>query len=90
MKSKNKVILPSFITGVLAILTAGSIIGNAIANKNSAAINSYFDILPYKIVDDEDGGKKNTEYLNLPLLRKTAIMMTLLYGIMICVLLSKS
>lgn len=62
MKSKNKVILLSSITGVLAILTAGSIIGNAIANENSAAINSYFDILPYKIVDDEDGGKKNTEY----------------------------
>ena len=62
MRSKNKVILLSSITGVLAILTAGSIVGNAIANQKSAAINSYFDILPYKIVDDEEGGKKNTEY----------------------------
>lgn len=62
MRSKNKVILLSSVTGLLAVLTVGSVIGNAIANKNSAAINSYFDILPYKLVDDKEGGEKNTEY----------------------------
>ena len=61
MKRKTKVVLLSSVTGFLTILTIGSIVGNSIANKNSAAINSYFDLLPYKLVDD-DNGDKNTEY----------------------------
>ena len=62
MKRKSKAILLSTVTGILSILTIGSIIGGVIANKNSAAINSYFDILPYKLVDTDENEKKNTEY----------------------------
>lgn len=62
MKRKKTTILLSTVTGILSILTIGSIIGGVIANKNSAAINSYFDILPYKLVDTDENEKKNTEY----------------------------
>lgn len=50
------------LTSLFAVLFMASIIGSNIANYNSAAINSYFDILPYRpeqVGDDED---TDTEY----------------------------
>ncbi len=50
------------LTSLFAVLFIASIIGSNIANYNSAAINSYFDILPYRLEQVGDDEDTDTEY----------------------------
>ncbi len=54
-KRKTKIVW-SIATVLFAALTGASMIGASIANENSAAINSYFDVLPYRLetVDEDE------------------------------------
>ena len=50
------------LTIVFAILTIVSIVGASILNIYSAAINAYFNVLPYKLVDVDPNETVDSEY----------------------------
>lgn len=55
-------ILWLILTIVFAILTIVSIVGASILNIYSAAINAYFNVLPYKLVDVDPNETVDSEY----------------------------
>lgn len=62
MNGKKYGVLWSILTAVFFILTLIAVIGSAIANGYSAAVNAYFDVLPYKLVDIGEDEVVDTEY----------------------------